>query len=127
MRQVHDSAFNLPEIRLRDRLTRRTRHFAMSRYPHMLTRVECWTVRAEIQGELVGYAWSYDIADEHRSAYIDDVAIFAHHQGRGIGTAIIKEMVAWLHETGIRDITGMPTNDCMARIFSRHAITPGPR
>lgn len=127
MRRVRDSAFDLPPKRLGDRLTRRRRyHWEAGRYPHLLTRHECWTARAELDGRLVGYAWAYRIIDDLEWAYIDDVAVHASHQGHGIGGAVIDELVAWLHESGIEHITGLAIDGRMARIFRRHSITAKP-
>jgi ribosomal protein S18 acetylase RimI-like enzyme len=128
LRRVRDSAFGLPRSSFVRRLTRARRYVDnSSRYPPRLCRLECWTTRVEDYEALVGYAWAYDVDGSGHLAYIDDVAVHADHQGRGVGTALIDEMVVWLRECGFRDITGLPTNETMARIFRRHEIFAWPR
>ena len=38
------------------------------------------------------------LADGLDCAYIADVAVHPHHQGRGLGTAIIRQLVAFSHD-----------------------------
>ena len=95
MKRVRDSAFDHPPLSILQRLTRRRRYRAeVGRYPHLLTRRECWTVRAEVDGELIGYAWGYVVSEDHRWAYIDDIAVHADWQGRGVGRALIDNMMS---------------------------------
>lgn len=110
MRAVRDSAFGLPPLTWLDHISRRRRFRAESRYPHLLTRHSCWVVRAERAGVLVGYAWAYSLSDCRCDYWIniDDVAVHAAHQGRGIGSALITELIAWLRESGAGHISGYP-------------------
>lgn len=125
MKRVRDSAFGHSRLTITQRLSRRRRYFAESgRYPHLLTTLECWSVRAECEGVLVGYAWGYLVSEEDKWAYIDDVAVHEDHQGGGVGRKLIDEMVAWLGESGVEHVKGLATNDRMARIFGHHRITP---
>jgi GNAT superfamily N-acetyltransferase len=125
---MRDSAFDHPPLSILQRLTRRRRDRAeVGRYPHLLTRRECWTVRAEVDGELIGYAWGHVVSDDHRWAYIDDVAVHADRQGRGVGRALIDNMVGWFQESGIIEVTGLPIDGRMAQVFAHHGITARPR
>lgn len=125
MKRVRDSAFAHPPLTFMERLSRRRRYWAESgRYPHLLRTRECWTVRAEGHGVLVGYAWGYLVSDDYSWAYIDDVAVHVDQQARGVGRALIDEMVRWLGESGVEHVTGLATDQRMARIFSHHQITP---
>lgn len=126
MKRVRDSAFGLPKLSVFERLSARRRFRAESdRYPVALTRHECWIVRAEVDGSLVGYAWGYQMAEPDRSVSIDDVGVHADHQGQGVGAAMIDEMVTWLRTGSVDRITGFATNEFMHRIFQRPAITSG--
>lgn len=126
MKRVRDSAFGYPPLTAWERLSRRRRFVAESgRYPHMLTRRDCWIVRAENDDTLVGYAWAYLIAPPERMVYIDDVAVSIDWQGKGVGRALIDELVAWLAEDGVTEIKGLPTDPRMERIFRHHRISPG--
>ena len=127
MKQVRDSAFDQPPLSIVQRLTsRRRRHDDAGRYSPRLCRLDCWTVRAEVDGILVGYAWPYDVDGDGRLAYIDGVAVRAAHQDRRVGTALIDAMTSWLRECGFRDITGLPTGDRMSQIFWHHGISACP-
>jgi hypothetical protein len=44
----------------------------------------------------------------------------------GVGGKLIDEMVIWLRECGISEVTGFATDGRMARIFARHRISPMP-
>jgi ribosomal protein S18 acetylase RimI-like enzyme len=124
MKRVRDSAFGYPRLTIAERLSRRRRHWAESgRYPRMFKTRECWCVRAERNGVLVGYAWGYLVSDDNTWAYIDDVGVHVDQQGCGVGRRIIDEMVAWLGESGVEHVTGLPTDERMARIFRHHRIT----
>jgi predicted N-acetyltransferase YhbS len=125
MKRVRDSAFGHSPLTIAQRLSRRDRYSAESgRYPHLLTTRECWSVRAECNGVLVGYAWGYLVSDDYEWACIDDVAVRVDQQGSGVGRALIDEMVAWLGESGVEHVTGLATDERMARIFRHHRITP---
>jgi GNAT superfamily N-acetyltransferase len=127
MKRVRDSAFGHSRLTIAERLSRRRRHWAESgRYPKALRTHECWCVRAECNGVLVGYAWGYPMSDDNTWAYIDDVGVHVERQGRGVGRAIIDEMVAWLGESGVEHVTGLAIDERMARIFRHHQITPHP-
>lgn len=124
MKRVRDSAFRHSPLTFAERLTRRRRYWAESgRYPHLLTTYNCWTVRAEVDGVLVGYVWGYLVSEDDAWAYIDDVGVHAAQQGRGVGRALIDEIVVWLRESGVEEITGLPTDERMARIFRHHLPT----
>jgi GNAT superfamily N-acetyltransferase len=126
MKKVRDSAFDQPQSPIFRRLTKGRRHHEdVGRYPPRLCRLECWTVRAEVNGVLVGYAWAYDLDGEGRDAYIDDVAVHAAHQNQRVGTALIGELTSWLRECGFRQITGKPIDDRMAQIFDHYGISAG--
>jgi GNAT superfamily N-acetyltransferase len=127
MRRVRDSAFEQKRLPWRDRLSRRRRYLAeCGRYPYLLTRNDCWVVRAEAMDGLVGYAWAYTVTECPCWAYIDDVAVHVDHQGHGIGSGLIDELVAWLRDSDVRHITGLAIDGRMARIFHRHGITAVP-
>ena len=128
MKHVRDSGFGHSPLPLRQRLSRRRRFDAESgRYPHMLTRRDCWVVRAEEDGNLVGYAWGYLVSPEDQVMYIDDVAVCVEWQEQGIGRALIDELVKWLAEFGVTNITGFPIDPRMERIFRQHQIGRDPR
>lgn len=123
MRRVYDSAFRQPRIRFRNRLTRGRRYYAMTRYPNALRRHKCWTVRAELDGQLIGYAWGYMPDEDTPEVYIDDVAVHESYQSCGVGSAVVEEFVAWLRSEGVHRFTCVPMNSRMARILTRHGIT----
>ena len=68
----------------------------------------------------------YPMSDDNTWAYIDDVGVHVEQQSRGVGRAIIDEMVAWLGESGVEHVTGLAIDERMARIFRHHRITPHP-
>jgi GNAT superfamily N-acetyltransferase len=57
-------------------------------------------VVAEFEGTAVGM--SRVIGDGQQFFYIMDVAVHPDHQGRGIGTAMMNEIVAFIHRTAPR-------------------------
>lgn len=127
MKRVRDSAFGHSPLTIAERFSRRRRRLAeVGRYPHAFTAHRCWTVRAELNGVLVGYAWAYLVSDEDAWAYIDDVGVHANHQGDGVGRANIDEFVVWLCESGVEHVSGLAQDDRMARIFGHHGITSRP-
>lgn len=94
--------------------------------PQQLRSHECWVVRASLGRRLVGVAWGYDLFGDGVTAYIDDVAVHARQQGKGIGKALIGDLVPAFVAAGFTEITGYPTNAAMASIFSRHRVVPVP-
>jgi GNAT superfamily N-acetyltransferase len=127
MKRVRDSAFGHSPLTIAERLSRRRRYFAESgRYPQALTKHQCWTVRAELNGVLVGYAWAYLVSDDDAWAYIDDVGVHADQQGSGVGRALIDEIVVWLRRSGVEHVSGLATDERMARIFGHHGIASKP-
>ena len=96
----------------------------MTRYPNALRRHKCWTVRAELDGQLIGHAWGYMPDDATPEVYIDDVAVHEAYQSKGVGTSVVAEFVSWLRGEGVDRLTCVPMDPRMAKILTRHGITP---
>lgn len=125
MRRVRDSAFPVDPLPWFERLWRRRRRLHADRYPVALTRRPCWTVLGKVDGKVVGYAWAYLFDDDDPTrVYVDDVGVHARYQGQGVGTAMIADLVVWLHDAGVVVIRGCPTDGRMANIFAKHGIEP---
>jgi len=62
----------------------------------------CYFVVAELDGVVVGYQFSNLMGDE---GYLARVAVHPDYQGRGIGTRLVAEAIAFLKKEGGRVIT----------------------
>lgn len=62
---------------------------------------------ANVSGVAVGYAYVVDdAADRDGWCLLDDVVVAADMRSRGIGQALVAEVVAWLHEDGYTTVYG---------------------
>ncbi len=62
---------------------------------------------AEVAGEAVGYVWCHEhlpVASFYRqaahTAYINHISVASEHRGKGLGKALVEEVVAILKERG---------------------------
>jgi ribosomal protein S18 acetylase RimI-like enzyme len=86
---------------------------------------------AWVDGELVGFAVSGDYAAAHSaSGYLQRLAVHPRHQGRGIGTALVRDAVSWsvrcAHDRML--VNTQDINTAALRLYEQHdfADTRGP-
>ena len=61
---------------------------------------------AELGGEPVGYAWGEDLGGlGDPSPHLEQVSVPPAYGGRGIGTALVEETVAWARRVGGHELT----------------------
>ncbi|MGI6543124.1 MAG: GNAT family N-acetyltransferase [Limnochordia bacterium] len=79
-----------------------------------------WTVIAEIDGQVVGYA-SYTIALQGDLGVVGDNAVDPEWQGRGIGAALIRTVIQRLIDAGVRalEVSAFSHNAAARRVYER--------
>ena len=50
---------------------------------------------------------------------LNDLAVHADHQQRGIGHAVCAEAVQWMRELGFTNIRGLPVSEGSRRVFAQ--------
>jgi GNAT superfamily N-acetyltransferase len=66
-----------------------------------------WVVRAKVRNKTVGFAWVVAGVPE-ASVYIEETAVVADMQRRGVGSRLVVEAVRWMAELGYETVTITP-------------------
>lgn len=107
------------------RSVRRVRASAEPDTPWPHTTPWVWhVVRAHQGHRLVGYALLRVLFGE--DADFHDLAVHAHHQRQGVGTALCEEAISWMIELECEKISALPTSTESYRVFTHCGFEPGP-
>lgn len=74
---------------------------------------------AEVDGVPVGLAWSIEAAADRRAALVEELAVVANWQRRGIGRHLILESAAWMAEKGYERLAALPVSPEAHRLLAR--------
>jgi GNAT superfamily N-acetyltransferase len=69
-----------------------------------------WLIRAAVAECPIGLAWTLPWVGSEPWANIEEVAVVANWQRRGIGSALVKESMKWMAEMGVQSISVCPVS-----------------
>jgi GNAT superfamily N-acetyltransferase len=89
--------------------------------PPAIARRGSWFVVALIGRRAIGFAWIVPGVGSDDAVYIEEVAVTAEWQRRGIGSRLVSEAVSWMDEGGATEvmITPISGSDWVTRLGFR--------
>jgi GNAT superfamily N-acetyltransferase len=67
-----------------------------------------WLIRAAVAERPIGIAWTLPWVGPEPWANIEEVAVVAAWQRRGIGSALVRESMQWMAEKGVQSVSVCP-------------------